>query len=250
MCSFDRTELGVLVKTFSLTHTGLKRKTNEDRYLVKELDDSILLAVADGMGGEVAGDYAAEIAIKRLSSMRRDGTAGDLRLSELVKGADQALQDEIKDKPDLEGMGTTITATLLEDSIAHWVHVGDSRLYIFRGEQLIQITKDQNLAQFLVDEGEITAEEARKHPLRHLLDQCVGCGECKPEIGHFEVKGGDLIILSTDGLHGTVSGETIASFMTGEKDIETKVRSLLKATLDTGGKDNITVVVAEILLPL
>ncbi len=231
------------METFALTHTGLKKKRNEDRYLVKEFTDgSILLAVADGMGGEAAGDYAAEIMIARFAGI---GDM-DLQLSDLVKEADQIIWDEVDINPDLQGMGTTVTVTHLKDSSAHWAHVGDSRLYMLREQKLIQITKDQNVAQFLVDEGELSVEEARKHPLQNLLDQCVGCGECKPETGKFKINGGDLVILSSDGLHGAVSAETIISFMIGEKDIAAKVRSLVQAALDTGGKDNITMVVAEI----
>jgi len=236
------------VETFSLTHTGLKRDRNEDRYLVKELSDgSILLAVADGMGGEAAGDYAAEIMINCLTKIQwKAGGGTELTLSEQVREADRALCDEAEVNPDLQGMGTTVTVTHLKNGTARWVHVGDSRLYLMRNQKLTQITKDQNVAQFLVDEGEITEEEARTHPLRNLLDQCVGCGDCKTETGHFKINSGDLMLLSSDGLHGAVSAETITSLLSGDTDTEAKVRSLIQAALEAGGKDNITVVAAQI----
>jgi len=235
------------VETFALTHTGLTRKRNEDRYLVKEFTDgSILLAVADGMGGETAGDYAAEIMIDRLTDVQTGSGDTHLQLSKLVKEADRIIKDEADKNPDLQGMGTTITVTHLRDDSVHWAHVGDSRLYILHNRELIQITKDQNVAQFLVDEGEITVKEARKHPLRNLLDQCVGCAECKPETGYFKINSGDLMILSSDGLHGAVPDETITSLLSGNTDTEAKVRSLIQVALEAGGKDNITVVAAKI----
>jgi len=235
------------LETFALTHIGLKRDRNEDRYLVKEFSDgSILLAVADGMGGEAAGDYAAEIMIDLLADIGTDSRDTYLQLSNLIIEANQIITNEVDKNPDLQGMGTTVTVTHLRDDSAHWAHVGDSRLYKLHDRELIQITKDQNVAQFLVDEGEITVKEARKHPLRNLLDQCVGCEECKPETGHFNINSGDLILLSSDGLHGAVPAEAIIAIMDEEAEIGDKVKSLLQAALDAGGKDNITIVVAKI----
>jgi protein phosphatase len=111
---------------------------------------------------------------------------------------------------------------------------------------LKQITKDHNLAQYLLDNGEITAEEARQHPARHHLYQCVGCGSCQPDSGHIELKRGDLLVHATDGLNEEVSSETITSLLASPDDIETRVKSLVQAALDAGGKDNITVAMAEI----
>ena len=167
-------------------------------------------------------------------------------LSQLVKDADRAIRDEVKKNPALEGMGSTVTCALLGDGILHWVHVGDSRLFNKSDQELIQITKDQNMAQFLIEEGELTTNEACHHPAHNQLDQCVGCGDCKPVTGCLDIKVGDLILLTTDGLHGEVSLETISSILDHGTDIETKAKSLVKAALDSGGKDNITVVIAEI----
>jgi protein phosphatase len=102
------------------------------------------------------------------------------------------------------------------------------------------------MAQFLIEEGEITAEEARYHPSRNFLLQCVGCGSCEPETGKFESEAGNLIILTTDGLHGLVPAETISSILSKPVGIQTKANILIKAALDAGGKDNVTIVVAKI----
>ena len=235
------------MKTFAITHTGWVRKKNEDRYLVKKNPDgSVLLAVADGMGGEVAGDYAAEIIMNKMASMQRAPIGNERQLSQMVKEADQTILDEVEKKSALEGMGSTVTCALLRDRILHWVHVGDCRLFVISSQEMIQITKDQNMAQFLIDEGEITAEEAVLHPFRNQLDQCVGCGDCKPDTGCLEISIGDLLLLTTDGIHGEVSFETLSSILTAGTTIETKAKSLIKAALDSGGKDNMTIVIVEI----
>ena len=102
------------------------------------------------------------------------------------------------------------------------------------------------MAQFLLEEGDITTEEARLHPSQNQLDQCVGCGDCMPETGRMGIQSGDLLILTTDGLHGEITTDTISSVMTSPTDIETKAKSLIRAALDAGGKDNMTIVIAEI----
>jgi len=199
------------------------------------------------MGGEVAGDYAAEIVMDKAARLQFDFSGnGSRQLFHLVKLADRAIHDEMEKNSKLEGMGSTLTLALFRQGILHWAHVGDSRLYIMRNEQLIQITKDQNMAQFLLEEGKITAKEALDHPSRNFLLQCVGCGSCEPETGKLESEAGNLIILMTDGLHGLVTGETIFSILSKPVGIQTKANFLIKAALDAGGKDNVTIVLAEI----
>ncbi len=235
------------MKSFGRTHTGLSRKKNEDRYLIKKISGgSVLLAVADGMGGEVAGEYAAGMTINKMAAIRQNPIENERQLSQLVQEADRAIIDEVKKNSALEGMGCTITCALLRDGVIHWVHVGDSRLVVIRNQEVIQITKDQNMAQFLLEEGEITAEEARLHPSQNQLDQCVGCGDSKPDMGRLEIKAGNLLMLTTDGLHLQVPSETISSILTAPDDIETKAGLLIKAALDAGGKDNMTVLITEI----
>ena len=233
---------------FALTHIGLVRKSNEDRYLIKKLTDgSVLLAVADGLGGEVAGDYAAEIIMGRLAGIHHvtmDSEQQELEL--LAKDIDLSINSEAQKDPDLEGMGSTLICVLLHDGFAHWVHVGDSRLYVLRENQLIQITKDQTFARFLLEEGEITPEQAPTHYSRHIMDQCVGCGIAEPETGRLEVQDKDLLLLTTDGLHKKIPSETLLSLLNAKTSIKTKAQSLVQAALDTGGKDNITIVIAEL----
>ena len=235
------------MKTFGITHRGHIRKRNEDRFTIKKMGDgSVLMAVADGLGGHIAGDHAAEIAVEKLATVSPNGNDIQKELVNRVLEADLTILKEVEQNTDLAGMSATLCGSLLCNDKAYWVHVGDSRLYILRNNQLIQITRDHNLAQYLLDNGEITAEEARRHPARHHLYQCVGCGSCQPDSGHIELKGGDVLVHTTDGLNEEVSVETITALLTCPDDIETRAKRLIQAALDAGGKDNITVAMAEI----
>lgn len=235
------------MKTFALTHRGVVRERNEDRYVVRETEDgSMLLAVADGMGGAAGGGYAAEILINTLTGAPLDAIENERQLARWVNDADRAIADAAEDDAALNGMGTTVTCGLVRNGVFYWAHVGDSRLSVMRNQALIQVTRDQNMAQFLLDEGEINADEARHHPAQNQLDQCVGCGDCRPDTGRLALAAGNLLILATDGLHGEVPAATISSILTEPADIETKAKSLVDAALNAGGKDNVTIVIVEI----
>ncbi len=235
---------------FALTKTGPVRKTNEDRYFIKRLkDDSILLAVADGLGGEVSGDYAAEIMVGKLAGIQiiKRGLERQ-QLNHLAIETDRAIAGKIERNSDLSGMGTTLICILLRDGVIYWVHVGDSRLYVHRDQKMIQLTKDQTLARFLLKEGEITKEQVSTHYSRHVIDQYIGCGYCKPETDQHKLENRDLLILSTDGLHKIIKTKTLKSVLNNQDNIEDKVRSLFKTVLDVGGEDDITIVMADIHL--
>ncbi|MCP4692194.1 MAG: serine/threonine-protein phosphatase [Desulfobacterales bacterium] len=232
---------------FALTHIGLTKKVNEDRYFIKKLDDgAMLLSIADGLGGEVAGDYAAEVMIGKLAGVRRASEDREEQLSRLAVETDLAISDESEKKADLEAMATTLICVLLTDKLAWWVHVGDSRIYILRDRRLLQVTEDQTLARFLVEEGEITPEQAPTHYSRHVMDQSIGCGFCEPETGRLELRDKDLLILTTDGLHKSVPEDAMTAILNNRTDISTGAKALVSAALDAGGNDNITVVICEI----
>jgi protein phosphatase len=230
------------------SHIGLVRIANEDRYLIRQLDNgTLLLAVADGLGGHEAGDYAAEILRGRLAAMPPVPVGREQELlARLAVETDRIILQLAADKPELEGMGTTLLCVLLRDGTAHWVHVGDSRFSIVRDRKLLQITRDQNLARFLVEEGEITREEVPDHYSRHVLDQALGSALEEPETGKVTVQAHDLLLLSTDGLHNQVAEETIASVLSTEAGLAAKVDLLVRSALDVGGKDNITIVAVQL----
>ena len=234
-------------KFFGITDIGLVRKTNEDRYLIKDLEDrSVLIAVADGLGGEVAGGTAAQMLKEKLADLSHiSRNSEQSELDHLARVIDRSIYTEGRENKSLEGMGSTLVGVLLRDGIAYWVHVGDSRLYLLRHGTLTQVTEDQTLARFLLEEGEITAEQLPTHYSRHIMDQCVGCGYAEPETGSLELLAGDLLMLSSDGLHGEIPENTLNSILNTDTSLEIKARALVKAVLDAGGRDNITVVMAQ-----
>ena len=236
------------IRLYAATHMGLVRKANEDRYLVKKFTDgTLLLAVADGMGGHSAGDYAAEILRGRLANMQIIPVGREAEtLSEMAVETDKFIIKVGGTDEAFEGMGTTLLCVFIRDCTAHWVHVGDSRFSIFRKGRLLQITQDQNLARILVEEGEITIEEVAEHYSRNILDQAVGSAMEDPETGREDLKDNDILILSTDGFHNLVMPETIISQLKRKENLNIRADSLINLALEKGGTDNITIVIADL----
>lgn len=235
------------ISLYAATHIGLIRKANEDRYLVKKFSDGTLLfAVADGMGGQAAGDHAAEILRGRLANMPIIAVAKETEtLTNLAIETDRILIETGDRQEELEGLGTTLLCVFLRNGTAYWVHVGDSRFSIFRAGKLRQITQDQNLARYLVEEGEITPEEVAEHYSRNILDQAVGNAMEEPETGAECLEKNDILILSTDGFHNLVLPDVIISELQKKEELKTRADSLVNLALKRGGTDNITIVMAE-----
>jgi protein phosphatase len=127
------------------------------------------------------------------------------------------------------------------------VQVGDSRFYVLRGGRLIQVTTDQTMVQFLVEDGQLTRDEARTHPYANLLDQCVGCPDCDPATGSLPIQSGDLLLYTTDGLHDALSESEITEILVSpHASLKEMAATLLRAGLDTGGKDNMTLIMAAL----
>jgi len=230
------------------THVGTAKDANEDRYLVKPLmDNTILLVLADGLGGDVFGDYAAEIACGRFAGVDcaprgREETL----LADLIRTIDLAIHDLAENDSELTGMGSTLVCVLLRKERAYWAHVGDSRLYVQTEGRLKRATRDQMLSRFLLEEGEITAEQARTHYSRNVLDQYLGCGHVEPETGYLDLDTVDILLLATDGLHRQISKKGIQTLLSTSQSLEAKAQALVRAAIDAGGKDNITVVLAAL----
>ncbi len=229
------------------THQGLKRANNQDRYLVRDYGpEDALLAVADGMGGEAAGDQAAQIAIDSLIPFQSEEADPLLQLLGLFKQASENIAAQVRQNFQLSGMGTTLTTVFLRRGRAYYAHVGDSRLYLFRAGKLERVTWDHTLPDTLLKEGNITTEEARNHPAQNLLLQCIGCGRFKASTGILELETDDILLISSDGLHHEVPEEEIAARLTGAEDLAGALKKLIQAALDAGGRDNITIVAARV----
>ncbi len=228
------------------SHKGMIREGNEDSGYAGPR----LLAIADGMGGAAAGEVASSEAISTIVALDDDVPGSDLltSLGTAVQRANDQLRMMVEEDPQLEGMGTTLTALLWTGQRLGMVHVGDSRAYLLRDGVLTQITQDHTWVQRLVDEGRITEEEATTHPQRSLLMRALGSGEhVEPDLSIREVRAGDRYLICSDGLSGVVSHQTLEDTLAGYQGPEDTVQNLIELALRGGGPDNITVIVADVL---
>jgi protein phosphatase len=223
---------------------GLVRANNEDSVYA----GARLLALADGMGGHAAGEVASQLVIAALAHLDDDEPGGDLlsKLDAAVRSGNSAIADQVEMEPDLEGMGTTLTAILFAGNRLGLVHIGDSRGYMLRDGELTQITKDDTFVQTLVDEGRITAEEAHSHPQRSLIMRALTGHEVEPFLTMREARAGDRYLLCSDGLSDPVSDETIHEALQ-IPDVAESAYRLIELALRGGGPDNVTVVVADVV---
>lgn len=232
----------------ALTHPGHVRKNNEDAFLVRPLEQGAgcLAAVADGAGGEAAGEVASAMAIEVLAQFNAHAQGMEAHLAQLVAEAHQAILHAARETPRLDGMGSTLTVFLVRQGHMFWAHVGDSRLYLFSRGELLRLTPDHTVAGALLAQGDIDEERARTHPMRNYLLQCLGCPKCEPESGVAEVAEGDIVMACSDGLHGELTDPVLAAVLAGPEPLQRKVQALMDQALDAGGSDNVTLVAVEI----
>ncbi|MGQ5634403.1 MULTISPECIES: Stp1/IreP family PP2C-type Ser/Thr phosphatase [unclassified Streptomyces] len=228
------------------SHKGMIREGNEDSGYAGPR----LLAIADGMGGQAAGEVASSEVISTLVTLDDDVPGSDIltSLGTAVQRANDQLRAMVEEDPQLEGMGTTLTALLWTGQRLGLVHVGDSRAYLLRDGVLTQITQDHTWVQRLVDEGRITEEEATTHPQRSLLMRALGSGDhVEPDLSIREVRAGDRYLICSDGLSGVVSHQTLEETLASYQGPQETVQELIQLALRGGGPDNITVIVADVL---
>jgi PPM family protein phosphatase len=228
------------------SHKGMIREGNEDSGYAGPR----LLAIADGMGGQAAGEVASSEVISTLVQLDDDIPGSDIltSLGAAVQRANEQLRVMVEEDPQLEGMGTTLTALLWTGKRLGLVHVGDSRAYLLRDGVLTQITQDHTWVQRLVDEGRITEEEATTHPQRSLLMRALGSGDhVEPDLSIREVRAGDRYLICSDGLSGVVSHQTMEDTLASYQGPQETVQELIQLALRGGGPDNITVIIADVL---
>lgn len=221
------------------TDIGQVRDGNEDTYVVEEP----LFALADGMGGHRGGEVASRIAIETLERLF---ATGEGTLPELVREANRAVFERSMSDRSVSGMGTTLTAAVLEGDRVRLAHVGDSRAYLLREGELRQVTEDHTLVHRMVTEGELTEAEAEVHPHRNILIRVVGVDQ-NVDVDELEldVRPGDRLMLCSDGLHDMLSSQHISRILTTEADPHAAVRRLIADANDAGGIDNITVILLD-----
>lgn len=273
----------------AMTHTGNVRANNEDAYIIyrtgrywekvktsldvvdlPERSDEMGygLAVADGVGGAAAGEVASTMAIRVMVSLLLNAAKWALKLdnpetreAELqdvkvraeayFQSVDKALLEHAEAYPRLKGMGTTLTGAYSFGDDLFILHIGDTRAYLFRQNNLKRLTHDQTVAQALADSGAIPQEDVSTHRLRHTLTSCLG-GESRKiqmEIRHLRLQDGDRLLLCSDGLTDSVSETEVAEVIRSTEGSGEACQTLVNLALQKGGKDNVTVVLARYSIP-
>lgn len=225
------------------TDVGRVRTRNEDALLQQPLRG--LAAVADGMGGHAGGDVASRIAVDVLDDRTRDmGPDPGTTLTDAVRAAHEAILRAARADPELEGMGTTLTALWAQEEQCIIAHVGDSRAYRWRDDALEQLTRDQTWVQEQVDAGALSSERARTHPFSSILTGALGIEDQDLEVQLLEpgCEPGDTFLLCSDGLNARLTdSEILAILQAHTDDLDAAAHTLVDAANEAGGPDNITV---------
>jgi protein phosphatase len=217
---------------------GRQRQGNEDNFFVR----APLFVVADGMGGAQAGEVASEIAVRSFDDELPNGSRADA-LVHVIEEANKRIHERARSDDSLHGMGTTTTAAYVDDDEVLIAHVGDSRAYLWRGGELVRLTKDHSLVGELVARGKLTEEQAEQHPQRSVITRALGPeANVQVDIDIFPAKAGDLFLLCSDGLTSMVHEPKLAPLFEEASSLETLGKRLIDAANAAGGRDNITVI--------
>ncbi|WP_366921596.1 Stp1/IreP family PP2C-type Ser/Thr phosphatase [Metallumcola ferriviriculae] len=226
----------------AISHTGLVRRNNEDAYLI--ISDLKIFAVADGMGGHAAGEIASKLAVNTLAEYINkhihDHPPARV-LADAVAAANEEIYFQAVNHPSHSGMGTTLSAVWVVEDIAYLAHIGDSRIYLFRDEKLDLVTCDHSFVSEMVRNGNLTAQEAEKHPQRNLLTRALGTeSNVEVDMKELTLQKDDILLCCTDGLSAFVSADELEQMIRSNKDTNSKLQQMLQLALNRGGHDNIT----------
>jgi protein phosphatase len=235
----------VKLRVGARSDVGKVRQANEDSYLAR----APLFAVADGMGGHLAGDVASATAVEVITNESSGASIDDPQtLSSLLRAANRAIWEKARTDPALKGMGTTCTLVMIEDGRAEVAHVGDSRAYLLRDGQLRQLTEDHTLVSRMVKEGRLREEEAARHPQRSIITRALGVdADVEVDLDPLELAGGDRLLLNSDGLTSMVDPRRVKQILVDERDPQLAADRLVEIANEAGGEDNITVVVVDVV---
>lgn len=238
------------MNSFSLTDIGRVRDNNQDSIFCEENAVGAfpnLFLVADGMGGHNAGDLASRICIEEfvLSVKSSDSRTTVSVLEEATRQANRSILNKAFEKPEFNGMGTTLVGLTIDEGQAYIINIGDSRLYLLRDE-LKQITVDHSLVEEMVKKGEIGKDEMRTHPNKNIITRALGTSDDpEPDCFEVEVRPNDIFLLCSDGLTNMVDDRQIAKIIRSEESLEEAGKKLVDAANNAGGKDNISVVLVK-----
>jgi PPM family protein phosphatase len=266
------------IKTFGITDRGRVRAANEDQFLIAELTKSMriwqtslpedraqfgderghVFLVADGMGGHRGGEEASALAVLAIQQFtlntlkwffesKQEAQAVLAQFQAALRQADARIREQAAEHQELRGMGTTVTLAYHLAAQLCIVHVGDSRAYLFRDDELHQLTRDHTFVAELVRSGAIQPEEVAGHRFRHVITNVVGGNDAgvKVEAHAVEVQAGDRLLICSDGLTEMVPDDAITAALRAESDPEPVCRTLLAQANDAGGRDNITLLIVR-----
>lgn len=243
------------MRYWGLTDKGSVRAANQDSFYAGKVDgmsgETVLCVVCDGMGGAKAGDFASATALasfrKTAEKCLLSGESPEKAIKKAAAEANRAVKEKADENPDYYGMGTTLVAAIASEKEAVVANVGDSRCYIIRNETISQITKDHSLVETMVDSGELSREQAQRHPRKNYITRAVGTEnsvEC--DVFHKKLKRGDRLLLCSDGLSNIVNQhEMLYEICFGDR-IETAAYRMLDIALGREAPDNVTVVLLEV----
>lgn len=246
-----------MIRVQGITDVGLVRKENQDAYAVREGTDSghTICVVCDGMGGAAGGKLASRIAVATYLEELEKVLSGSMDPGQLreassyaVSLANKAIRTAAGESPEYSGMGTTLVSAVVYEGGAVITNVGDSRAYHIAGGEITRVTRDHSLVQSMVERGDITAEEARRHPNRNLITRALGPdidAECDGYI--CPLAAGEFLLLCSDGLVNTVTDQEILSEVLRGGDLQQSLERLLRIAREHGAPDNVTAVLIEML---
>jgi protein phosphatase len=228
-----------IVEQAGRTDVGRQRTANEDSLVVQPP----LFAVADGMGGAKAGEVASAVAVQAVEGARESGEPAEAQLAGIVRDANRRIYDLAVADESRRGMGTTLTLAKVHGDEVSLAHVGDSRAYRLRDGELSQLTRDHSLVAELERSGQITAEAAEHHPQRSIITRALG-PEPDVEVDTYTLAGrdGDVFLICSDGLTSMISDDEVGSIVRSASTLDEAADALVRAANQSGGKDNITVI--------
>lgn len=239
---------------YAITDTGKQRENNQDYYLL--LPEMDIYIVADGMGGQNAGEVASQNAVKiiskyftreRVAEMRDDKKKVEGKLIHVIKRAHEKVWEMSGTKEKYFGMGSTVIVSFIHDNVLHTCHVGDSRGYVINASCITQVTNDHSTVAELVRVGEMTSEEARSSPLKNEITQALGAPiPIRPEYSQYKLNKRDVVLLCSDGLWEMLPDEEIQAIVMERESMKEACLELVRQANAAGGNDNITIVLARI----
>ncbi len=225
------------------TQTGTKHSKNQDSFFISCENTKGVFIVADGMGGHAAGDIASSAAIKVISESL--GRYTEKAIRDALNKANMSVLEKAVEKPELEGMGTTIAMCCIDRDKIIAAHIGDSRLYVIKDGKKVFVTKDHSYVQQLVENGELTEEEAKTHPMKNIITNALGVQEkVQVEIDKLRCESGYVVICS-DGVSNVLSDDEIADII-DEKNPKESAKILCKKAKEKGSTDDLTAIVIDL----